>query len=865
MKKLSLFLFLWLIVSFLLASTIDLNTATYDEIKSLPITESQAQAIYQYRQYTAFFESIYDLRKISSIDQKTLLQLRPLVSISLYTDLDETEQRREEIYFILERLGSTEGEQEGLADIWEDYLMTPRNINDMHYSDLLNMPNVSTIDAAALYRRLKAGDTITDYRNLRSTMGLANYAATNLRHYIYYQEPPDGKNLYFNYQFKYEFSSLEDDVQAMYKEVVNPDNNDTMQDLRYSYWGHFNLGSLTPAVTNKFRIRYHNNYKAGIILYNQQGENIFTDNSPTVNLDEAKYYAGYEGKFNLLGANNLKIYLGNYRVTYGEGLVIENTDYYSSRKTGHGFSKRILGINEDLSRSQEYSLKGLAVELKKSFLTTAFWFSHDEKDAIVYNINGDNVIDTQDKINGKYHVLSYVTPTIRFNNDELNEAESIFNQRLREPMKMSPRINILEEQMIGGRLEISPLVGTHLGFTGTETRYPNAHFVVPDYNIIKQTFIRSENEYRKWKKIDSQITNLYSTYKENDYEKDYRRVYGVDLRTVINNTSFQGEYAQLAVENKNTPPSALILNSYTQFDNLYFLALYRKYDLDFDNPYNRGFSEQRKFNNSIFNNNGYVLTNQLLTDLYLNSAEPQAEEGFYFETRYRFSNQLTLNRTYLDIYERVADGRRTVRFQGDLEYRPLYQLSLRGKYKHQINRYDDGAERSQSTTIEPAGLITMYLSNRDRLQVEYRYTQVKSPPYPYLTNDANASPEEPNVIGQVLMHGDLIRLDWTHNLNDRLRFRNALVYWIGNSISHWDWEDTEIDFMGEHGIKYWLLVQNKIANNVYVGFKYKLKYYRDKELVLRKWWNEDLDDRQSFFRNVQRNENEVRMQIDWRF
>jgi hypothetical protein len=797
-----------------------------------------------------------------------MLRLRPLVSISLFTDLDDVEQRREEIYYLIERLGSTEGIQEGFTDIWEDYLMAPRNINRMHYSDILNMPNVSPIDAAAIRRRTVVGDHISDYRNLRSTVGLSNFGATNLRHYIYYQPAPQTdtftqspQRLFLNYQFRYEFLGFDDDTRDMYREIVK-NRDDSIRDSRHSYWGYFNLDSPEPAFTHKVRARFDDTYKAGFIMFNKTGEDITST--------PEKYYAGYEGTFNLWGRNDIKIFAGNYRVTYGEGLVIENTDYFSSRKTGYGFSKRIIGITEDLSRSRQYALKGMAFELKRPFFTTAMWYSHDKKDAVVFNLNKDGMIDENDKApSGKYHVFSYITPSIRFDNDRMNDAESFFSQSLLQPMNMAVRTNILEETMVGGRVEVSPFVGTHLGLTATQILYPNAHFVVPHSDSLHQIIIRDAADYGKWKRIDSQITNMYSTYIPGVYERDYRTVIGFDWRTVIGNTSFQGEYAELSVHGSDLKfgddPSAVVMSTYTQFNNLHFIALYRNYDLAFDNPYNRGFSQHRKFNDTILNTNMYTLTNQLLGDMYLNSPVPQAEQGFYFETRYRFNRFLTLNRTYIDVYERKADGRRTVRFQGDIDYRPIYQLSLRGKYKHQVNRYQDQADRGVSETVEPAAIVTLFLSNRDRVQVEYRYTQVKLPPYTYLTNAG--LPTNPTTLAQAqtLMHGDFIRLDWTTNLSDKLRFRTALAYWNGHSISHWDWEDIEIDFLGEHGIKYWVLLQNKIANNVYLSLKYKVKHYRTKELSFRTWWNTELEDRPAYVRNVDRVDNAVRMQIEWRY
>ena len=113
----------------LIADQLDLNRANLEEIRQLPISSEQADAIYQYRTYISFFKSIYDLRNISEIDQETLNRIKPLVMISHYEDQDEAAQRREEIYYLIERLGDSEGIQEGMSDIWEDYLITPRNVN----------------------------------------------------------------------------------------------------------------------------------------------------------------------------------------------------------------------------------------------------------------------------------------------------------------------------------------------------------------------------------------------------------------------------------------------------------------------------------------------------------------------------------------------------------------------------------------------------------------------------------------------------------------------------------------------------------------------------------------------------------------
>ena len=87
MKRL-FFIILLTMFCYLSATQIDLNTASFQEIKTLPVSDQQAKDIFEYRYYISFYKNIYDLRKIPSIDQETMLKLKPLVSISHYTDLD---------------------------------------------------------------------------------------------------------------------------------------------------------------------------------------------------------------------------------------------------------------------------------------------------------------------------------------------------------------------------------------------------------------------------------------------------------------------------------------------------------------------------------------------------------------------------------------------------------------------------------------------------------------------------------------------------------------------------------------------------------------------------------------------------------
>ena len=856
-KKILIAMIVIMSITIVNADKIDLNTASLQELLTLPISEEQAYDIYDYRYYHSFFNNIYELRNIDSIDQRTLNRLRPLLYVSFYDDRDEAAIRREEISYLLERLGTDEGMQEGISDVWEDYLLTPRNLNRLYYSDILSMPNVSTIDAAAISRRIARGDEVNDYRDLRNTPGVGYYGASNLRHYVAYDDDFFQRRLYFDYQLKYHDAPYMDEPNEMYREMVMRRDGPASRDL--TYWGYFNMSNLTPASYHKLRMRYANEWKVGLAYNAQKGETGMSDLTMREFIQDGKYYAGYENNVDFYGSNYFKIYAGNYRATFGEGLVMENTDFYSARKTGHGFSKRITGIIGDLSRTEQYNLRGLAAEWKRKELNLAIFYSQDKKDALVYLDEDGNPTD---------EVFSYVTMTQRFSDDEFSQAEEHFyqNSNLLQRFRLAPRTNSVEEKLIGGHIEYSPFIGTHIGFTGYEAVY-DKDFVVYHPDSLATLLLRDPaNDLGKFKLMDSEIAALYST-KTDFYERDYRRVLGFDWRTVINNTSFQGEYAELTVDGKDLKfgddPSAFVMSSYTQFENLYLLMIYRNYDLDFDNPYSRGFSEHPKFRNTLLDNNPHTLENPLIADLYINSAQAQAEEGFYIETRYRFHQRLTITRAYLDLWERKADARKSVRFQGELEYRPIHQLQLRLKYKNQTNRYDDDADRGVSKTDETTLMARIGLSNRNRLQFEYRYNRVWFPPYTYLANHPDPGGHD---IAQAnsLIHGDFISAEYIHNFNQNFKIHGAILYWDGHGISHWDWEDMEIDFMGQQGMKYWFTISSMVSQNLFIRLKYHIKNYKTRELDFRKWWNDPVDEYYSST-TVERRETSMRLQLDWKF
>lgn len=475
-------------------------------------------------------------------------------------------------------------------------------------------------------------------------------------------------------------------------------------------------------------------------------------------------------------------------------------------------------------------------------------------------------------------MFNYVISSIRWDNDELMEAEDYLNKELTAAgayavpyINIAARKDVLREKIWGGHVQINPFIGTKLGMTTYTALYDNAHIVVPEFDEMLSTLLRTSGDQDKLRKaMNGEISTLYSTQTDS-YSRDYRRVIGFDGQTVIGNTSIQGEYAELSVLGDDLKigddPKAYLMSANTQYENLYFLTLLRHYDVDFDNPYSNSFSEHERFDGTMFDGNVYSLTNSTIADLYLNGNQSQPEQGVYFETRYKFNNFFTVGRSYLDILERLTDHRRSVRFQSELEFRPLFQVSLRARYKNQVNRFDDMADRGVSKTNEYTLAARTFLSNRDFLELEYRYNTVYAPPYLSITNTA-ATGNNNGTAAQTLMIGDYIAANYTHNFSSSLKLQGSFLYWFGHGISHWDWEDMEIDFMGEKGSKAWIAITSRISQNLYMNLKFRNKTYQDKEIRIRRYndpYDSSLLGDPIYLERVEHSENTIRFSLDYRF
>ena len=160
-----------LVFSIALAQKVPVNTASLEDLRTLPLTDSQVSALYEFVFFQGPVYSFYDLMDIPGFSAETLKELRPLVSL-VKPRQEETVSRLDDRYRKVEDWTSEEGANEGLVELWLDRLAEPKNINSATWNDLMVLQNVSPVDAVAVLQRIQEG-AITYPKALRGAIGLS--------------------------------------------------------------------------------------------------------------------------------------------------------------------------------------------------------------------------------------------------------------------------------------------------------------------------------------------------------------------------------------------------------------------------------------------------------------------------------------------------------------------------------------------------------------------------------------------------------------------------------------------------------------------------------------------------------------------
>jgi len=778
MKRLGL-LSIWLAVTWLAAATgvcvaadapqatsVDLNSAALEEIMDLPITPEIAQAIYNYREFRGYFKSIYDLMKIPGIDSAVLEELKPLVAIEP-VEADQLARDISEAQRNIRSWGSSEGSNEGLIDLWIDIAKDRPNINTAGVYDLTNLQNISPVDAVAISNHRKAIESYRSRSDLRYTPNLSGWGYMNARSLVRYADTEKKGDLHGRYQLRTRSSIFDTDIAELFQQDVLP-----APDIYDSWYDRLGLSKTRPEISQKLFLKYYVGQKAtlhgGLQAWRVGGET-----------DVAQHLKGFAGLEGLrLGSVSLdKVYVGDFLVSFGQGLVMENNDIFKSRKSGYSFDTRYYGVLGDMSRTDEYKLRGAAAQATWKNLKGIGFYSDDRKDAVL-NKDGS--------------VASYIVLSPEISNATLARYG------------LPAMRDALHERTLGGNLRYVLRPGTHVGVSGYQSTYNRRFDPLGGETMI--------DRFDKVTKPDNEIFNSYKS------PGKFRRVYGLEMMSVYRNYCLQGEYAEMDVSGNlvklGDDPHGLVASLWSQFNNFNLLALYRNYSLGFDNPYNRGFANYSRFKGTILEDQ-YYLTDPLYGLVYDRSANPQAERGLYLSSRYRISRDI-IPRFEYDRWTRVSDGASYSRFVANLELRLVYPLRLKLRQQFQGRNADNSLTPTSFDLNETRVELEMRLSAYDMIEFMYLFGGTKWPPRPRLTGDIEPDGDYP-AVGQAFEPARALLLHAVHNFNDAFSVSAGAI-----SYSGFVWFFEESDFKAlsrQNSMRFWFSVEDRLSDKLWVEAK----------------------------------------------
>ncbi len=767
---------------------LDINSASFLEISRLPISRELAERIYERITYQGRLQSVYELNDIKGMTPKIFLKIKPLVVVKPFVQKTEREERIENLYYELERWEGNEGTNQALVDLWIEQALEPLNINNMRFDQLLNLQGVSPVDAAAIIKYRNQVGRIYSARDLRSAPYLSYYGYRSARDFVTFETPESHMEFHGHLLTRmHNTPFLSEEAEAVDLIPLEKISN------------HY------PNMYTRFLGSIGRNIHLGYSYYHSLNEPYIYQDLGFTQIPKGKVYVGIHNQH--LGPLEVrKFYLGNYSLAFGQGVVMENTDFFQPRKSGLGWRKRFLGLSGDNSRTREYKLTGAAAELAFRNATLFLFGSYDKRDAI---LNTTPVL-----IDGEEH---YPMNQLIVLDQRFEYAPS---DSLRQRRDLSWR-NSVTELLYGTHFAYDLFPATQLGVTYYESAYDR--LIRPDINEI----IETDNTTL----ADNEIYNAYGgpvSDGENPIwsaAKSFRRVYGFDFRTVYQNVAFQGEYAELDKSDGvlSGNPHALVLNAYVQYNSLYLFALYRNYSLEFDNPYQRSFSNYRRYKRTMYEDYFY-LQDDLYGQLYTNNPQPQPEKGFYLLSRYQVNRNFVLTMEY-DNWRRVSDDATQHRLRGTLEFRPIFPLRIYLRQKYQGRETLNNLTTEYFENYEFRGTVRMRLSRYDELGMLYVNSLTKFRPRPRFLFPIQTGEEYStvNMAGNIGSPAHALGGFFTHNFNEWLKLKGFLGYYKG---FFWNFEDTQFVVMDSKrgSMRFWISLYSRINRQLSMRFKYTRDY-----------------------------------------
>ncbi len=784
---------------------VDLNRATLEEVLQLPVDEELARRIVDYRDYVRYFDNVYDLMEVEGMTSADLAVLKPLVATLPPDPLDAGIARLAASYRQVNRYLGQEGASEGLVDEYLDMMREPKNVNDLDLFDLQSFQNVSPVDAKnILLARDRLGRFESD-RQLRRSDGLRYWAFRNIRDFVVYSDEDrldENEQVRGNYEVRYY------------------DTPYMLDDEEIS--GTTLLTEGDPHMTHKLSLNLSGGFRAGLLTHRNLGEESWHE---TVK----GYYGINDKKF---GPFHLKrLYFGNFRVAFGQGLVMDNTDFMQYRRTGFGWNKRPIGVRGDLSRSHEYALTGAAVEGKAGPVHATFFVSSEKKDGI---LNPDGTVNQ--------YVTMEPRPSDGWLNDHLafEPGRSYSADQLPDTPTLLTR-DAFTEDITGGNVKLMLGTGSYIGVTGYEARYDRGFradvaTLISDYSLNTRQLLEARDS-----EIWQGYTSVFADPGDSTVtEHKFRRVYGAEFQTVHENVSLQGEYAVLQdprngflseSEDANGDPiknpDALLLNAYAQWDDLHLLAIWRDYDVGFDNPYNRGFGNDNRYEQTLLDS-PFRLNDDLYSWVSLNTPQPKPERGLFLQSRYRISRNLILNGLEYDQWERKADGADLRRYTMKVEYQPKFNLRLRMRHRYSSRSKMNPNDVRWFSSWESRFELIALLSNYNRVKLMYMTSNVMFPPRQRLSG----TPEPGQIpynndgipgVGTAGIPAHAVQAMYEHHFAPTLKIILSAEMYDGFL---WNFEGNEFVVVDGRGFRNWAKVESRISERLL----FQLKVTRDHNL-----------------------------------
>ncbi len=834
--KINLLIVNVIVFQFLFSNKININLSTMDDLSNLPITEDQKIALFEQLVSRGYFLTIYDLLEIPEFTPADIHKLKQYIIVEppKLTDVQEKISRNT---YKLENWLASDGSSEGLSEVWLDRFYEPMNVNEMNYDDLMLLPTITPIDANAVILQKQRGE-IKGTFELKNSPNISYYGYKNLRDFVLFSPPKNDSNFHFR------ISNLLRTVPI----TTNPDDEGTI--IEFS-------GDGIPETLTRISIRYGKHLKIGTSYHRNRGESIFSEKllgSKDITIPKMKYSISLEKvQFPYLRLD--RIVFGNFTVSFNQGVVFESTDYFSPRRTGYMWTKRTEGIHPDLSRSSQYVMNGVGLQVSNQILRGALFISANPRDAIINN-------DATDTTKASFSTMIVMQPRLPFG--AYSDTNKVFNE-ITESVK---------EVTWGGNLRFTPKTGLNFGMTFYESLYDRV--IDPQ---IKESITggpdptySGDDRYLQYmsNSADPEIAAMYSSAGESplwDEALSFRRVIGFDFSYIYKNLAIQAEYGELTKEDDilklGNEPHGLVVNTYIQFDNLNLLALYRDYSLDYDNPYQRSYSNYQRYKTSIFEDI-YWLEDPVYGYLYSGNPQPQAERGLFLSSRYQFHRSMvgTLN---WDTWTRVADNTKYYRTVANIEFRPVFNYRIKIRQKFQGRGAFDVFHPSPFDSRETRVTVRLRLSRYDQLELLYSDNFTRFSPRPRLTKNAETGVAWDMMTGDIGSADETLGFIVTHNFSNNFKMKGSILYIDG---FFWNFEDTDFRIFDTptQSFHSWLSFVFHLGNNLSV--RYKISHTTDYPLtniVPDATDIEDYDGTNVEFPYVLKDQTDFRLQVDYVF